>query len=488
MKARNHIKKLVAVGALATTSLVVGLGATQADAAFPGENGQYVWDSDRLSPANFEIFTKTPEGEVVNLTNDPAIDIDPAVSSDGKKIAFTRYEDGSYNLWVMNFDGSEQTRLTDDPTHERAATWSPDGAQLAFTTNRDGNDEIYVINADGSEPRRVTNNAAADGEAAWSPDGSLLAFVSNRLELEASESPKPPDSDIYVIPATATEGVTGAQASLVTSNTVNDGHPNWSPDGTRLVITRDVGSKFNSEIYTINPCGSAPLRLTNNAALDVTPQFSPDGKSILFARYVDGDFELHTMSAFGLDPKPVTDDTGQDMRGDWGPLPVESAQPAPAGGGDGTPAADPGQPASKNARGCTIIGTPGDDVLVGTPGRDVICALAGNDIIRGLGGNDVIKAGPGDDTVKAGAGNDIVLGQAGEDELNGQRGNDTVKAGPGDDELKGGPGRDKLLGQTGDDTFLAKRAGRDLLKGGKGFDEAKYDRAIDKIRSIEASL
>src|SRR5947208_2059678 len=44
---------------------------------------------------------------------------------------------------------------------------------------------------------------------------------------------------------------------------------------------------------------------------------------------------------------------------------------------------------------CTIVGTPGDDILQGTPGNDVICGLGGNDSIAGYGGADVLKGGPG---------------------------------------------------------------------------------------------
>ncbi len=58
--------------------------------------------------------------------------------------------------------------------------WSPDGTEIAFTSNRDGNDEIYVMNADGSNQTRLTYNDAYDGMPAWSPDGTRIAFESRR--------------------------------------------------------------------------------------------------------------------------------------------------------------------------------------------------------------------------------------------------------------------------------------------------------------------
>ena len=46
--------------------------------------------------------------------------------------------------------------------------WSPDGARIAFVSRRDGNYEIYVMNADGSGQTRLTNNSAWDLHPAWS--------------------------------------------------------------------------------------------------------------------------------------------------------------------------------------------------------------------------------------------------------------------------------------------------------------------------------
>ena len=57
---------------------------------------------------------------------------------------------------------------------------------------------------------------------------------------------------------------------------------------------------------------------------------------------------------------------------------------------------------------CTIVGTPGNDLLFGTNGRDVICGLGGNDVLDGNGGNDVLDGGPGDDVLIGGPGQDVL--------------------------------------------------------------------------------
>jgi Tol biopolymer transport system component len=76
---------------------------------------------------------------------------------------FTSNRDGNAEIYVMNADGSGQTRLTDHPARDVGPAWSPAGARIAFETNRDGNAEIYVMNADGSAPTNLTRRLAGDG-------------------------------------------------------------------------------------------------------------------------------------------------------------------------------------------------------------------------------------------------------------------------------------------------------------------------------------
>jgi len=90
------------------------------------------------------------------------------------QIAFSSNRDGNYEIYVMNADGSDQTRLTDnDDALDREPSWSPDGDKIAFASNRDGNYEIYVMNADdGSDVTRLTDDDADDREPDWGTNTS----------------------------------------------------------------------------------------------------------------------------------------------------------------------------------------------------------------------------------------------------------------------------------------------------------------------------
>src|SRR6266540_4157053 len=93
------------------------------------------------------------------------------------KIAFTSTRDGNVEIYVMDADGSKQTRLTNNTFLDRTPAWSPDGGQIAFASNRTtGNFDIFVMNADGSAQTNISNGVQADfQDPDWSPDGTKIA-------------------------------------------------------------------------------------------------------------------------------------------------------------------------------------------------------------------------------------------------------------------------------------------------------------------------
>ncbi len=131
--------------------------------------GEIVFESRRSG--NNEVWTMKADGsDFFQITDriDGGVATAPALSPDGRKIAFSLAEPASgddWEIYVINVDGTGLTNLTNDPAFDGwRPAWSPDGSQIAFFSTRDDpiNDEVYVMNADGSNVRRLTNNPSDD--------------------------------------------------------------------------------------------------------------------------------------------------------------------------------------------------------------------------------------------------------------------------------------------------------------------------------------
>jgi hypothetical protein len=98
-------------------------------------------------------------------------------------------------LWITNADSGERRRLTPGGGDGQPA-WSPDGKQLVFISKDDGNFELYRINRDGSGKVRLTNDIHSDGLPVWSPNGAWIAFRSDRSGKWAIYAMRPDGSDL----------------------------------------------------------------------------------------------------------------------------------------------------------------------------------------------------------------------------------------------------------------------------------------------------
>jgi Tol biopolymer transport system component len=133
----------------------------------------------------FDLFSVSPDGTgLIQLTETLGREGGSDWSPDGTRIVFDRYGEGSStDVFVIDADGTGETRVTDDPADDARPAWSPDGTMIVFSSHRNddgsnvlgegdpGNAEIYVMDADGSDQTRLTDDPAWDGTATWFADG-----------------------------------------------------------------------------------------------------------------------------------------------------------------------------------------------------------------------------------------------------------------------------------------------------------------------------
>lgn len=210
---------------------------------------------------------------------DHGADFDPCVSSDGSRLIFasTRHR-ATADIYSQAIGGRAVTQLTDDPADDVMPALSADGKWIAFASNRSGNWDIYAMPAGGGKAVQVTNDPADELHPSWSTNGSELVFcrrgeASGKWELWITSPTSP--------------GV---------ARSIGYGlFPRWCPvagteadGGDRIVYqqSRERGDRaFSVWVITLkNGEASSPTEIAaGRDSAFINPAWSPDGRSIVFA-------------------------------------------------------------------------------------------------------------------------------------------------------------------------------------------------------------
>jgi Tol biopolymer transport system component/imidazolonepropionase-like amidohydrolase len=207
--------------------------------------------------------------------------IKPAISPDGKQIAFVALGD----VWLMTI-GSKPTRLTNDAFSDADPAWSPDGAQLVFSSDRagNGNADLWIHDMKTGAERRLTQTTTSDFGAAWSRDGKRIAFLS----LLAHST----GADVYVL-----DVASGEAKKIHHFDERNPTSPTWSADGRTVMVGAfyKFSERFRESVYrlmTIPADGGEARWLPEvrphasnivDSGVDAGPVWSPDGSRVAIA-------------------------------------------------------------------------------------------------------------------------------------------------------------------------------------------------------------
>lgn len=233
---------------------------------------------------------RAPTLTLTRLTADSGLTAEPALSPDGKLLAYAsdRAGEGNLDIYVKQVGGGEPLRLTRGPGDKHEPSFSPDGTAIAFRSEQEGGG-IYVVSALGGPARKLV---AGGSQPRFSPNGDWIAY-----SLQSGSCFGTRDvCKIYVVPSG------GGEPRQLRPDFAAAFYAVWSPDGTHLLFLGKPDERLPQEEgfdWWVTPLDSGPviktgvLEATRNANLAgpvqvyrwwlLAPAWQPDGNALIFS-------------------------------------------------------------------------------------------------------------------------------------------------------------------------------------------------------------
>lgn len=194
--------------------------------------------------------------EPVRVTFDSGLTGFPAISPNGKLLAYSSDRGGRGNLsiWVQTLSTGNAVQLTHGEADDLEPSFSPEGSEITFRSEKDGGGVFAVSVVGGSEPRLVARNGR---RPRYSPDGASILFWTRDEELGTGQ--------VLVVPSQ------GGTPNSLTADFANAHHPVWSPNG-RFVLfcgSRAAQGPSAHDWWIVAAAGGPPQR--TNAAQILAP-------------------------------------------------------------------------------------------------------------------------------------------------------------------------------------------------------------------------
>jgi TolB protein len=255
-------------------------------------------------PDTKEIWSMQPDGSgKTQITNYKSVSLQPTVSPDGTRLAFTSYRRGNPAIFVHSLETGRPLPFYNQVSSlVSTPEFTPDGKQLLFSISIGGWAQIAIANADGSNLRRLTYSRAIEVEPKVNPrTAAEVAFVSGRSGLP----------QIYRM------NIEGTDARMLTDGDGYAANPAWHPDGQHLAFAWTRGyAPGNYNVFVMDVATRRFVQLTHGAGRNENPTWAPDGRHIVFCSSRTGSSQIWTMLADGTQLKQLTTE-GRNTQPVW---------------------------------------------------------------------------------------------------------------------------------------------------------------------------